>query len=70
MLIIHSHFVGLLVLSVAVISVQQENSDRRTRVIGADKDDEDLYEDVDFTLQPRDKRTIGTLLSGVADLFG
>ncbi|KAH1021229.1 hypothetical protein HUJ04_010768 [Dendroctonus ponderosae] len=70
MLITHSHLVGLLVLIVAVISARLENSDRRTRVIGADKDDEDVYEDVDLTLQPRNKRTIGTLLSGVADLFG
>lgn len=65
-----THFGLLLVLVLTVISV---DSDRRGNAIASDRrisDVIDVFVDEDGSLQSRDKRTIGTLLSGVADLFG
>lgn len=65
-----SHFGLFLVLVLTVISV---DSDRRGNAIASDRrisDVIDVFVDEDGSLQSRDKRTIGTLLSGVADLFG
>lgn len=62
------------VLVVAVVVISAQDSDSRTNVISNGEEernsDDDVFYEADAIQQARDKRTIGALLSGVADLFG
>lgn len=62
------------VLVVAVVVISAQDSDGRTNVISNGEEernsDDDVFYEADAIQQARDKRTIGALLSGVADLFG